>query len=209
MAKTKKGMKFKIKQAALFLAGTAAAVALIIAALHFKRIILIQDYLDALTSEAQDGDIICRLGDRTWSLYFKGLSKRDKRFSHLGIIHRKDEAIMVINAEGRAWAGKDYVNEVALREFIVPARMIGLYRLDSADGKAIAEQALNMLGKPFDWDFDLDTADKLYCTELLYAVLKETTPEIELETVHAFRRDIVPLEAVSNSMQFREVLFFE
>jgi uncharacterized protein YycO len=202
-------MKFKIKYAALFFAGVAAAGALVIIALHFKRMVLVQDYLDALTSSAEDGDIICRLGDRTWSLYFKGLSKRDKRFSHLGIIHHKDEAIMVINAEGRAWAGKDYVNEVALREFITPARMIGLYRLDNADGKKIAEEALKMIGKPFDWDFDLHNADKLYCTELLYVVLKKTVPEIELETVHTFRRNIVPLEAVSNSTQFKEVLFFE
>ncbi|MDR1074316.1 MAG: hypothetical protein LBL45_11720 [Treponema sp.] len=202
-------MKFKIKRAALFLAGIAAVGALIITALHFKRIILLQDYLDTLTVNAQDGDIICRLGDRTWSLYFKGLSKRDKRFSHLGIIHRKDEAVMVINAEGRAWAGKDSVNEVALREFITPARMIGLYRLDNADGAMIVEEALKMIGKPFDWDFDLHNADKLYCTELLYVVLKKTVPEIELETAHTFRRDIVPLEAVSNSTQFREVLFFE
>jgi uncharacterized protein YycO len=202
-------MKLRIKYALLSLAGIAAATAILIAALHFKRILLVQDYVDTLTANAQDGDIICRLGDRTWSLYFKGLSKRDKRFSHLGIIHRKDDAIMVINAEGRAWAGKDYVNEVALQEFITPARMIGLYRLDNADGKAITGEALQLIGRPFDWDFDLANTDKLYCTELLYAVLKKTAPEIELATVHTFRRDIVPLEAISNSTQFREVLFFE
>jgi uncharacterized protein YycO len=202
-------MKFKIKHAVLILAGMAATALITIAMLHFNRMILLQNYLDTLTSNAQDGDIICRLGDRTWSLYFKGLSKRDKRFSHLGIIHRNGESITVINAEGRVWAGKDCVNEVALQEFITPARMIGLYRLDNANGKAIVREALTMIGKPFDWDFDLKNTDKLYCTELLYAVLKKTAPEIELETVHTFRRDIVPLEAVSNSTQFKEVLFFE
>ncbi|MDR0377590.1 MAG: hypothetical protein LBH70_07335 [Spirochaetaceae bacterium] len=202
-------MKFKIKHAALVLAGIGAAALITIAMLHFNRMILLQNYLDTLTANAQDGDIICRLGDRTWSLYFKGLSKRDKRFSHLGIIRRNGESLTVINAEGRAWAGKDCVNEVALQEFITPARMIGLYRLDHADGKAIVREALTMIGRPFDWDFDLKNTDKLYCTELLYAVLKKTAPEIELETVHTFRRDIVPLEAVSNSTQFREVLFFE
>jgi uncharacterized protein YycO len=202
-------MKFKIKYVVLSFIGILVVSMAIITALHFKRIILVQDYFDELVSSAQEGDIICRLGDRTWSLYFKGFSKMDKRFSHLGIIRYKDENIMVINAEGLAWNGKASVNEVTLHEFITPARMIGLYRLDDVDGKTISTEALKMIGKPFDWDFDLKNTDKLYCTELLYAVLKETVPEIELETVHIFGRDIVPLEAISNSKQFREIIFLE
>jgi hypothetical protein len=114
---------------------------------------------------------------------------------------------MVINAEALIWDGNDYVNEFAPRKFIAPARTVGLYRLDNAEGEAIAEEALKMIGKPFDWDFDMNNADKLYCTEL-FVVLKEIAPEIELKPAHTFRRDVVPLEVVSNSIQFREVLFF-
>jgi uncharacterized protein YycO len=182
---------------------------IIIAALHFKRITALQDNLNTLAVNAQEGDIICRLGDRTWSLYFKGFSQKDKRFSHLGIIHRHDDGITVINAEGLAWEGKNYVSESTLHEFINPARIIGLYRLDGVEGKMISEEALKMIGRPFDWDFNLNDSDKLYCTELLYAALKEAAPEIKLMTVHKLGKDIIPLEAVSASPQFREVLFLE
>ncbi|MDR1909935.1 MAG: hypothetical protein LBQ35_08505 [Spirochaetaceae bacterium] len=202
-------MKFKVRYVVIPFVCVLAAPVVLIAALHFKRITLVQDYINTLQSCAREGDILCRLGDRTWSLYFKGLSKEDKRFSHLGVVHISDNGITVINAEGLAWKGKDFVNAVPLGEFVRPARMLGLYRLNGVDGEKIAEEAQAMIGKPFDWDFNLNNADKVYCTELLYVVLKKLAPEIALPTVAIFGRDIVPLEAVSASPLFTEVLFLE
>ncbi|MDR2149898.1 MAG: hypothetical protein LBO67_03605 [Spirochaetaceae bacterium] len=116
---------------------------------------------------------------------------------------------MVINAEGLAWKGKDYVNKTPLEEFIKSARMLGLYRLEGMDGTKISTEALKMAGRPFDWDFNLENHNKIYCTELLYAVLEVIAPEIKLMTVHKMGKDIVPLEAVSASSQFKEILFLE
>ena len=191
------------------LVAVAGIFVIILASLHFKRIILVQEYYNELTSQAREGDILCRLGDRTWSLYFRGLSKEDKRFSHLGIIHIEDGKITVINAEGLAWEGKDCVNNTPLDKFIGPARMLGLYRLEGIDGEAISAEALKMVGRPFDWDFDLTNHDKIYCTELLYVALAAVAPEIKLATIHKFGKTIVPLDAVSASPQFREILFLE
>jgi uncharacterized protein YycO len=202
-------MKFKARHVVIPFACIPVAAVALIATLHFKRITLVEDYLNTLHSCVQEGDILCRLGDRTWSLYFKGFSKADKRFSHLGVIHIGNDGITVINAEGLAWKGKDFVNPVPLDDFIKQARMIGLYRLNGVEGKKIAEESLTMIGRPFDWDFNLDDANKLYCTELLYAVLKKAAPEIELATIYKFGRDIVPLEAVTASPLFTEVLFLD
>jgi hypothetical protein len=202
-------MKFKARYVILPFIGILSVSAVLIGTLHIKRIILVQDYLDALGSHIQEGDILCRLGDRTWSLYFKGLSKEDKRFSHLGVVHKGGGGITVINAEGLAWKGKDSVNEVPLNDFIRQARMLGLYRLDGVDGGKIVREAMTLIGRSFDWDFNLNDADKVYCTELLYVVLKKIAPEISLTTIHKFGRDIIPLEAVSASPQFTEILFLD
>jgi hypothetical protein len=157
----------------------------------------------------QDGDIICRLGDRLWSEYFKDISPVDKRFSHLGIVRITDGKITVINAEGRAIEGKDLVNETDLDEFLAIAKAVGIYRLRLPDGKALSTAATEYIGCPFDWSFDLQDDTKLYCTELLYAVLKKTAPEIQLQTIFQkeLNREIVPLEAVSNSAYFEEVAY--
>jgi hypothetical protein len=159
----------------------------------------------------QDGDIICRLGDRLWSAYFKDISPIDKRFSHLGIARITDGKITVINAEGRAIEGKDLVNETGLDEFLSIAKAVGIYRLRIHDGKALSTAAMDYIGYPFDWSFDLEDNTKLYCTELLYAVLKKTVPEIQLQTIFQkeLNREIMPLEAVSNSAYFQEVAYIK
>ena len=157
----------------------------------------------------KDGDIICRLGDRLWSLYFKDISSNDKRFSHLGIIRIIDNKITVINAEGRAIQGKDFVNEVDLDEFLEIAKAIGIYRLNNYDGKIISSAALEYIGYPFDWNFNLEDKSKIYCTELLYIVLKKIAPNIELKKIFQkeLNKEIIPLEAYSNSEHFNEILY--
>lgn len=157
----------------------------------------------------EDGDIICRLGDRIWSLYFKNISPSDKRFSHLGIVRISDGDITVINAEGLAVEGRDSVNEVPLKDFLKIARAIGIYRVKNINGSIVSDEAIKYKGLPFDWEFDLTEEDALYCTELLHTVLKHIKPEIKLKTIliEEVDREIIPLDAISDSDDFIEVLY--
>jgi hypothetical protein len=157
----------------------------------------------------EDGDIICRLGDRIWSLYFKDISPSDKRFSHLGIVHIRDGNITVINAEGLAIEGRDSVNEVLLKDFLKIARAIGIYRIKNINGSIISNEAIKYKGLPFDWKFDLTEENAIYCTELLYVVLKHIKPDMVLKTtlIEEVDRQILPLDAISNSDDFIEVLY--
>ncbi|MDR0585452.1 MAG: hypothetical protein LBG57_14055 [Treponema sp.] len=202
-------MKKIIKRVIIILLSVMLCLLLLVIVLRFKRILDVQNYITKLTVNAQEGDILCRLGDRSWSLYFKSLSYQDKRFSHLGILHFTADGITVINAEGTFWNGKNCVEQVPLRDFIEPARILGLYRLIGVDGTEISTEALKMTGLPFDWHFDLETVDEVYCTELLYASLKIIDPKINLKTIHMIGKEIIPLEAVSNSPQFTEILFLK
>ncbi|MDR2136384.1 MAG: hypothetical protein LBO76_07195 [Treponema sp.] len=157
----------------------------------------------------KDGDIICRLGDRLWSLYFRDISPTDKRFSHLGIVRIHDGTVSVINAEGHTIGGQDSVNEVPLQEFIKIAKTLAVYRVKSVNGSTISTAAMEYKGYPFDWKFDMNDEKSLYCTELLYAVLRRTAPEITLKTtfISEIGRSIIPLEACSNSGDFDEILY--
>jgi hypothetical protein len=201
----KEGMKKTLVAGiGIFLLLTLLAVIAIPRRASEKRI-----YADDIAMYLQDGDIICRLGDRLWSTYFKDISPIDKRFSHLGIIRIVDGALTVINAEGRAIEGKDHVNETPLEEFLTIAKAVGIYRLHDCEGKAVSSGAMEYIGYPFDWNFDLHDENKLYCTELLYVVMKKIAPEIQLQTLFQkeLSREIIPLEAVSNSDYFREVVY--
>jgi hypothetical protein len=157
----------------------------------------------------EDGDIICRLGDRFWSQLFKDMAIEDKRYSHMGIIRINDGLITVIHAEGDTGHGNDFVHEVTLEEFIKIARAIGIYRINDVDGSKISSLATEYMGIPFDWKFDLTDESKLYCTELLYVILKRIKPVLELNTafVKELGNEIISLEAISNSEYFSEIYF--
>ena len=155
----------------------------------------------------EDGDIICRLGDRIWSMYFKELSPHDKRFSHLGIIRIRNNIVSVVNAEGLTDEGKDFVNEVLLIEFLKSAQKIGIYRMRTIEGEVVSDTALEYIGIPFDWQFDMEDNSKLYCTELLYVILRKLDLDIVLNKVFIkeIGRNIIPLDVCSQSEYFIEI----
>jgi hypothetical protein len=162
---------------------------------------------DSILSYIKDGDIICRLGDRIWSMYFKELSQNDKRFSHLGIIRIRNNIVSVINAEGLANEGKDFVNETLLEDFLMSAQKIGIYRLKNIEGEVISDTAIEFIGVPFDWQFDMEDDSKLYCTELLYVILKKLDTNIVLNKVFIkeIGKNIIPLDICSQTEYFLEI----
>ena len=209
---TIKRSKNKFKKL-LLIAGAVFACSLFICVFYFNR--SQRETIPAISSSIlipylNDGDILCRLGDRFWSLYFKDLSMEDKRFSHLGIVRIRDGRISVVNAEGNAPGRDDSVNEVSLEEFILVAKAVGIYRANFIDGADLSNAALEFIGLPFDWNFNLNDRTAIYCTELLSAVLDRIAPEVEIKTmfIKELGRDIIPLESISNSNNFTEIFFF-
>jgi hypothetical protein len=63
-------------------------------------------------------------------------------------------------------------------------------------------------GRPFDWNFDLNEDGRIYCTELLYVVLKKTAPEITLRLIKidALDKMILPLDSCYDSEYFTEII---
>ena len=164
---------------------------------------------DLFSELIQDGDIICRLGDRVWSRHFSEMSTVDKRFSHMGIVRIRDGTTTVIHTEGNTGHGINFVNEIQIEKFIEIARAIGIYRINDIERNEISNLALEYLGVPFDWQLDMEDAATLYCTELLYVILKRVNPEIHLDTIFVSNigKNVIPLEAISNSKLFTEVYF--
>ena len=163
--------------------------------------------LGAFLESAQDGDIICILGNRYWSQVFKDKSFKDKRFSHLGIVRIQEGRASVIHSEGTTEFGKDFVKEEEIGSFIKHARAVGIYRTIGLDGGLVSSMAVEYIGAPFDWRFDMSDESKLYCTELLYVILKRLMPDLILNTVYLkeLDREIIPLEAISQSESFSEI----
>jgi hypothetical protein len=193
------------------LVGVLTAMGMVIFVLSMRQIrqhsgaLYVQE--DQILPSLNDGDVICRLGDRIWSHYFKEVSPNDKRFSYLGIVRIRDNVVTVINAEGLAIEGKDYVNETPLKDFLKIAQRVGLYRMRTLEGYKISDAALLYKGRSFDWHFDMEDDNALYCSELLYVILKRLDPTITLHTVWLknFKKNIVPLDVCLQAEYFIEV----
>lgn len=162
-----------------------------------------------IASFLKDGDIILRLGDRPWSTLLKNMSQKDKKFSHLGIVRIRDNVISVIHSEGLSANKNDCVKEESLEDFLKIAQSIGIYRLRTDEVEKISDMALEYNGRPFDLKFDMNEEENLYCTELLYVILKRLDPKIKLNTIwiKEIGKYIIPLDIYLQSEYFTEILY--
>ena len=141
-------------------------------------------------SLAQNGDIIYRLGNGLFSNFFKDFSKRDKKFSHVGIIYKTEnnDTTFVIHAEADDFSGIGYVKKEPVAIFLSDAKDWAIYRFNADKGiqKKISEYAFQYHQKkiPFDTAFEIDDSSAFYCTELVghcinnalqYKVIKSNT----------------------------------
>ncbi|MCL2043084.1 MAG: hypothetical protein FWG89_02980 [Treponema sp.] len=157
----------------------------------------------------QDGDIILRMAEGTWSMVFREYSPVDKRFSHLGIVRMRDNRITIIQSMGSFTNPNLGVEEIPLYRFMSVASAIGIFRLRGADGTVISDTAIQYMDRLFDFDFDHTDDSKVYCTELLYLALKPLQLEHILPTVYAeeVNRQIIPMDSVSNNPAFDELAY--
>lgn len=125
------------------------------------------------TSCLQSGDLVYRLGDGFYSAYFQDFSKREKRFSHTGILIDADkcDSLYVIHAEADDMTGRGCVRRERLTEFLRGASDFAVFRLrdDALTRERIAGFALDYHRRqtPFDLSFDAEDSTAVYCTELV------------------------------------------
>ena len=166
---------------------------------------------DKLQAILIDGDIICRRGSGFLSDLIADISTEDKRFSHVGIVRIVDGFITVIHAEGSFNFKDCIVKEESLADFLRTARSVGIYRVIDFEGHLISSKVIEYLDKPFDWGFDIFNDENVYCTELVFIILKRLNSMIQPQKVfvNQIGRYVIPLESISNSRYFSEIWFYE
>ncbi len=146
------------------------------------------------TANLKNGDLIFRWGQGLWSDIMRKYTTSDDRFSHIGVIVKNSDGVFVIHAEGDDLTGKGSVVKEPFEDFVKKSNRTGIYRLKNVSAEKFAKIAFSKLGVPFDWKFDAENADALYCTELIYVSLKETDPNIDLQKSILYGHKIIPLD---------------
>ena len=128
------------------------------------------------TSILKSGDIILRRGRGVISDMMAVASAHDKRFSHAGILQEVDSAWYVVHMIGGEGVKQDGLRFDRIQDFISDANASdwAVYRLTESDSVRQALQCeigrLRGTRPSFDSNFNWDTEDSYYCTELVSKV---------------------------------------
>ena len=142
----------------------------------------IQEHIDSLKKICQPGDLVVRLGDDFISDRIRYLSVTDHSYSHAGIIvmHGNKKMVCHIYPDDFVF-GADTVRYDNIDSFLNTKTNLkcALYRYDLSDREKVNfEEELNSYHKKkihFDKKYDLNTDDKVYCSEMIYKALKKVT----------------------------------
>lgn len=139
-------------------------------------------WLTQRIGQLRDGDIIFRRGKSAISEVVTGIDPKST-YSHVGIVVLEQAIPMVVHAvPAEAPGEREAVKVEPVSRFIAVDRASGfaIYRMrDSGDNASIshfaAMEALRLAraNTPFDYAYDLDTPDKLYCTELVWRAFRK------------------------------------
>ena len=119
--------------------------------------------------ETQPGDLVFRRDNGVWSWFFIQASKREKRFSHVGIVLDGGKSPVIVHADASELTGVGCVRKQSWSAFFSESIDGALYRYDGVRyvREKIASEACKRLRVPFDTGFDMSNTNKLYCSELV------------------------------------------
>jgi hypothetical protein len=133
--------------------------------------------------ELRSGDLLFRRG-RSAESHVVLATDRNSHFSHVGIICVEDQVPYVIHAvPGENKGGPDFIKKERLSGFLAPekASAFSVYRSNfSENSNAYAARLADSYYKNrvlFDHKYDLNTDDKMYCTELILKVFQQAVGE--------------------------------
>ncbi|MBK7851883.1 MAG: hypothetical protein IPJ66_12370 [Bacteroidetes bacterium] len=161
------------------------------------------------------GDLIFRHGRGFISNAFQQLSRKDKRFSHAGIIVVENGNVFVYHCIGGEENKTNKMKKESLANFCRPDQnhSFAIYRTDLQKEQVV--QLENDLlrhyreGLEFDTDFDLKSDGKMYCTELVYKLLTSASRDNNFLPLTRFSgRTYVSCDNIYLSPHCREIYVY-
>jgi len=165
---------------------------------------------DDVASAMRAGDVIFRGKDRSWGDLGAQLSDHDKRFGHVGVIVNHNDGWAVIDAIGNPFDPEGRVRLRSFDEFLAPATRAAIYRPDlqsDSHARYLASIWKYEAGRvPFDRFYDIQDAEALYCTEMIWLALKNATGKDQIVQETRFRnRRVIAIDDLQYAPLMQEI----
>ncbi len=140
----------------------------------------------------KQSDLILRTGRDFTSDIMRRVSLTDKTYSHCGIASFENDTLFVYHAIGGEWNPDQKLRRDPFDVFCNPYENKGFgifrYGLNKDEQVKILNHVRNFYndGIMFDMKFDLDTNDRMYCSEFVYKTLELATDHKIQITIDTF-----------------------
>ncbi len=180
------------------------------------RIIKSLACIDSAKQFIRDGDVVTRTGIDFTSQALKQFCQKDDTYSHCGIVLKENDSFFVYHAIGGETNPKQTLQREWLPRFCDGASNegVGIFRfnLDAAklkrEKKFVAEKYV--AGTLFDMRFDLNTDDKMYCSEFVAKALMYAYQNKNMfDTTHIQQRAYFTVDNIFMNKNCREVHRFK
>lgn len=166
---------------------------------------------DSVYNKLEEGDIILRKGNGALSFHIMNATKEE--YSHCGIIVKEEGVWRVIHSMGGSVSKKekDGLQIMDLDDFVSHAAdsMLFICRATFQDslGTKIRDGAYRFLKEetPFDHAFNLFTRDKIYCSELLFYILRDATGENQMMIRKKHKSYLLLFETFFNKEKYKPI----
>lgn len=137
--------------------------------------------INEATKTVNAGDLILRTGKDFISDVMRKLSQHDKTYSHCGIANWENDTLFVYHALGGEFNPDQKIRRDAFEFFCNPYQNRGFgifrYKINPGQQKNIIQLAKQYYSQQimFDMQFDLETNDRMYCSEYVYKSIVTAT----------------------------------
>jgi hypothetical protein len=158
--------------------------------------------VEAFEALVETGDVLALDFGTAWGVLAERLAPRDRTYGHVGVIVDDDRGgHVLVHASGNPATRGGHVVSEPLTDVLARARRAGLFRLaaDRAARGAFAARARAYADRavPFDRRFCLETADEIYCTELVWRAARDALGiDLAPEKERFAGRTFIPADAI-------------
>ena len=163
--------------------------------------------LGEFQNQTKDGDLVLKMGYGSISKIIATQLDEETQLSHCGVIYKKNDSVLIIHSVSGEIGKNDGVQAIDFENFyddVKPKSLIILRHKDSSLRSIISAKAKDLLDLkvPFDHDFDLSNSDKLYCSEFVEIILKDTFAKSYFKTKSINGTKIYTFNSILNSDDF-------
>lgn len=160
---------------------------------------------------AETGDIVTRMGTDITSLLLSKINPTDPSFSHCGIISIEQDTVFVYHSIGGELNPDQKMKRDQLVVFAQPAdcKRLGIFSTNLTGpqkqilGSLVKNLYLN--GLPFDMEFDLETNEKQYCSEMVAKSIGEIMGNMDwVSTLKYNNLSFIPVENIYHNRYVTE-----